>query len=113
MDAIYSKSKESLRVERASSIVDIQNLPYQPNEIKSFAQEMELIVDTIKGDNLYGFALKNFGQQVFDKSIDSRINLEEYSFVERRRMIVMLFDALKLPLWVKYGLRKIYRIFLK
>lgn len=112
MDAIYSKSKESFRVERASSIVDIQNLPYQPNEIKFFAQEMELIVDTIKVDNLHGFALKNFGQQISDKSIDSRINLDEYSLVERRRMIVKLFDALMLPRWIKKLLRRIY-LFIK
>lgn len=113
MDAIYSKSKESKRVGRASSILDIQNIPYHSGLIQSFTRDMELLIDTMGDNELREFSVESFGDQVLDSSIDSKINLAEYSLDERRKMIAMLFDALKLPLWVKFGLRRIYRIFLK
>ena len=110
MDAIYSKSKENIRVERASSILDIQNIAYQPHLIKSFDRDMELVIDTMSENELRKFSVESFGDQVLDSSIDSKINLAEYSLDERKQMIGQLFDALKLPRWIKSGLRRLYRL---
>lgn len=110
MDAIYSKSTDKIRVGRASCIIYIQNIPYQPDTIKSFERDMSLVIDSMAVEEQRKFAIESFGDQVLDSSIDSKVNLAEYTIDERRQMIARLFDALRLPTWIRIVVRKLYRL---
>ncbi len=74
---------------------------------------MALLIDSMGVGEQRDFALECFGDQVLRGTIDSKIDLDEYTVDERRRMIARLIDALGLPPWMRTGLRRFYRFFLK
>jgi hypothetical protein len=111
MDAIYSKSKTRARVSRASCTIDIEFLQYPSSTMEKFERDMTLVVDSMGHEAQKDFAVESFGDQVLNSTIDSKINLADYSIPERRLMIARLIDALELPRWIRSSLRRIYRLY--
>jgi hypothetical protein len=111
VDAIYSKSKVRTRVPRASCTIDIQRMPYQPSSMEKLERDMALLIDSMGQEEQKKFAVESFGDAVLNATIDSKINLADYSIAERRNMIARLVDALELSPWIRGILRRIHHLF--
>lgn len=109
MDAIYSKSGNRKRIARASCHIDIQSMPYQPDEMCSLDSDVLLLEDSMSIDERRRFAMESFGDKALSCMDSEKIDFSKYSLSQRRAIIVSFLDALELPAWLRRLSVRCYR----
>jgi len=113
MDAIYIKSKHKIRIARASSTVDIQSMPYSPDNMALFERDRELVFDSMNDDELKNYSFESYCKEYLQGKSERKITLDNYTLGERRYIMARLIDAIGLPHWIRAGLRRLYRGYIK
>lgn len=113
VDAIYSRSKNRAQVSRASCVLDVQNLPYQPDVMDDLQVDMSILIDTMTAQEKKTFSEESYDQDLLRSIVERKIKFSEYSYSERLEIIAKLVEALQLPSWIMACLRRVYWFFRK